>query len=391
MRRLVCGVLLVLLAGAARAGEGDARCGRGFLERMDGYPVLHLRGTPYEMGWQHGTLLKEECRALLHHLLVVKNREATVSALGIELTPRDAISLIARLSAPFIPARHVEEMRGLADALEVPYEDMLAANLVPELFHCSGFALLSRHTADGTVLHGRVLDYATDWRLQEHAVLVVQEPKDGIAFANVTYAGFVGSVTGLSAERISVGEMGGRGLGLWMGTPMSFLVRRVLEEARSLDEALAVFRDSRRTCQYFYVIADGEADDAAGIEAGARRFTVLAPGQSHPLLPLPVPGTVLLSAGDRYRELAGRVARRVAAGRKFTAKDALRLMDAPVAMRGNLHNVLMAPGLGRLWVANASPDGRPAWTQPYRKFDLADLLRREAPGAAPALAPPPSR
>ena len=59
----------------------------------------------------------------------------------------------------------------------------------------------------------------------------------------MTYAGFIGSVTGMNAKKISVGEMGGRGLGHWDGVPMAFLVRMALEEANTLDEAVAVFRD----------------------------------------------------------------------------------------------------------------------------------------------------
>jgi hypothetical protein len=48
-------------------------------------------------------------------------------------------------------------------------------------------------TADGTLYHGRVLDYGVDLRLQEHAVLIVAEPTGGIPFVNVSYAGFIGS------------------------------------------------------------------------------------------------------------------------------------------------------------------------------------------------------
>ena len=110
-------------------------------------------------------------------------------------------------------------------------QDIIVANFIPELFHCSGFALSGSATKDGTLYHGRILDYGCDWRLQEHAVLTVAEPRGKIPFVNVTYAGFVGSVTGMNAERISIGEMGGRGMGHWDGVPMAFLVRMVLEEA----------------------------------------------------------------------------------------------------------------------------------------------------------------
>ena len=136
---------------------------------------------------------------------------------------------------------------------------MRCANFIPEMFHCSGFAIANTATKDGTLYHGRVLDYATDWGLQEHALLIVAEPDGGIPFVNVTYAGFIGSVTGMNAEHVSVGEMGGRGLGLWSGVPMAFLVREVLEKGKDLETAISIFRDNERTCQYYYVVADGKS------------------------------------------------------------------------------------------------------------------------------------
>ncbi|HEX5444831.1 MAG TPA: C45 family autoproteolytic acyltransferase/hydrolase, partial [Pirellulales bacterium] len=221
--------------------------------------------------------------------------------------------------------------------------------------------------------HGRVLDYSTDWRLQERAVLVVAEPEGRIPYVNVTYAGFIGSVTGMNAEHVSVGEMGGGGRGHWAGTPMAFLVRRALEEARTLDEAIAVFRDSRRTCEYYYVVADGDDNSAVGLAAHWNTFEIVRPGEAHPRLPEPTPDTVLLSAGDRYKELARRVRRQAGS---LDAQSALRLMDCPVAMKSNLHNVLFEPLATRLWVANASSDGQPAATQKYYEFQLSELLKR---------------
>jgi hypothetical protein len=48
-------------------------------------------------------------------------------------------------------------------------------------------------------------------------------------------------------------------------------------------------------------------------------------------------------------------------------------------MKSNLHNVLFAPGLGKLWVANASSDKKPAWTQKYYAFDFRALLDEPFP------------
>lgn len=372
-------VLIFLLETLQASADVVARCGQGYLELIDGYRVLHLKGNPYEMGFQQGTLLKDECRSLIHELFEVKAKEADIDLFGLKVSPRQAVSTIFRLQRGYIPSRFIEEMEGLAAGVGVPVEDVFTANAIPELFHCSGFALQREIVADNTLLHGRVLDYGTDWKLQEHAVLVVAEPDQGIPFVNVTYAGFIGSVTGMNAKGVSIGEMGGKGLGKWAGTPMSFLVRRVLEEADSLDQAVALMRDSKRTCEYYYVIADGPRNKAVGLEAGADEFSIVKPGEAHPRLPTPIPNSVLLSAGERYSNLCGIVNNVRNQGEKFTIDRAIRLMDAPVAMKSNLHNVLFAPSLGKLWVANASSDRQPAWTQRYYAFDFQQLLHQPRP------------
>ncbi len=364
----------VLLAESVAPAQTVARCGKGWLERIDGYPVLHLKGTPYEMGYQHGALLKESVRSNMHNLINVKGETALVSLGSIKIKPRHVIDIIIRIQNKYVPKKYFEELDGLADGSGLKPADARAGNFIPELFHCSGFAIMNGATKDGTLYHGRVLDYAIDWGLQEHAVIIVAEPDGGIPFVNVTYAGFIGSVTGMNAKSVSIGEMGGRGLGHWKGVPMAFLVREALEKANNLDEAIAVFRDNPRTCQYYYVLADGKTNRAVGMEASWNAFQVIEPGKSHPLLPSPVKSCALLSAGDRYKELV----RRVKEGHgQFTAKTALRLMDRPVAMKSNLHNVLFAPKSTKFWVANASTDKKPAATQKYFSFQLTDLLKRK--------------
>jgi isopenicillin-N N-acyltransferase-like protein len=371
--------LLLLWSFSVSAGELVARCGQGYLERVDGHLVLHVKGSPYEMGYQHGALLKNEIKSLVHHLFEVKGKEAKIDFMGMKLSPKEVVVSINKYQKDFIPQRFHEELKGIADAVGMSVDDVAAANGIPELFHCSGFALLGPATETGEVLHGRVLDYAVDWRLQEHAVVVIGEPTGRIPFVNVTYAGFIGSVTGMNAETVSLGEMGGRGTFLWTGTPMAFLMRRSLEEAKNLDDAIAIFRDSKRTCEYYYVFADGRNDRAVGVDGSADRFHLIQAGESHPRLPTPVPNTVLLSADKRYKCLCELVGKARENDGKFTVEKAIRLMDSPVAMKSNLHNVLMAPKSGKLWVAHASADKKPAWTQKYHAIDFKALLAQPAP------------
>src|SRR4029077_20488877 len=142
------------------------------------------------------------------------------------------------------------------------------------------FAVMNKATRDGTLYHGRVLDYAVDWQLQDHAVLMLAAPGGASTFVNVSYAGFIGSVTGMNVAGVSIGEIGGRGLGHWDGVPMAFLVRMVLEEADALERGIAIVHDNPRTCEYYFVIADGETGKAVGMEACWNVFNVVGMGES---------------------------------------------------------------------------------------------------------------
>jgi isopenicillin-N N-acyltransferase-like protein len=384
---MLCLIALTIATSAHADTKTVARCGKGFLEEVDGYRVLHLKGTPYEMGFQQGALLKDDIKELVHLLFDVKAKELKFELFGLKVQPdaRKIIAAIAQSQKKFVPQRFFEELQGVADGAGMSVEDITVANFIPEMFHCSGFALSGSATKDGTLYHGRILDYGCDWKLQEHAVLTVAEPDGKIPFVNVTYAGFIGSVTGMNAKHVSIGEMGGAGMGHWSGIPMSFLVRMVLEEADDLDEAISIFRDNPRTCEYYYVIADGKSGKAVGMEACWDRFNVIRMGETHPRLPHAVADAVLLSAGDRYEELA----KRVKAGKgQFTAESARELMSRPVAMKSNLHSVLFETKSTRMWVANASKDAKPASDQPYHEFQFSELLTHSANESAPELSRP---
>ena len=133
----------------------------------------------------------------------------------------------------------------------------------------------------------------------------------------------------MNSRKISIGEMGGQGLGNWEGVPMA-LARpagaAAEEGGNTLDEAIAVFRDHPRTCEYYYVIADGKSGKGVGMEGSWDTFTTIPMGTSNDKLPVAIKDGVVLSAGDRYKELA----RRVEAGHgTFDADSARVLMDRP--------------------------------------------------------------
>lgn len=339
----------------------------GNLQWMGGHRVVTLHGTPEQIGKAHGELMPLETHRCIDSVLNVFGTIETIRS-GEWFRKRldDAYS---RLS-PHIPERHKQETRALAKALNLDASLVEVINVFPELFHCSGFALFGSATKSGTLYHGRVLDYMTVIGLQDAATSFVIAPEGFIPFVNVGYAGFIGSVSGMNTSGISLGEMGGQGEGQWDGVPMATLMRRALEECTTLDDVTTLWETSPRTCEYYYVFADGKSRRAVGVAATPTSLEIIQPGQSHARLGDGITDAVVLSAGERLETLRNRVLKLHGS---IDAQSAMQLMNRPVAMKSNLHNVLFIPEELVLHIANASHDA-PAAECPYVRLDLEKLL-----------------
>ncbi len=347
-----------------------AREGDGRLEVVDGTRVLVLKGTPEAMGHQHGVLMKKDIRRLVDHILF---------GVGVGSSFEKGDWVFGEIEAaqqrlnPFMDERYLREMDSLASAAGLPLEEVRLANYFPEMFHCSGFAVYGKATTDGRLYHGRILDYMRGMGLEQSAVVMVFQPDRGNAWVNVGYAGFIGSVTAMNEKHVAMGEMGGKGQGHWDGKPMAELVREVMENANTLDEAVAIMRKGPRTCEYYFVISDAKSNRAVGIAATSDKFETIDAGQSHALLPHAVPDAVLMSAGDRYEELTRRVQANYG---KLDAAGCRDLMKRPVCMTSNLHCALFEPGSLDFWVANADSQNVAAHTR-FTHYNLAAILQPE--------------
>ncbi|RMG35530.1 MAG: peptidase C45 acyl-coenzyme A:6-aminopenicillanic acid acyl-transferase [Planctomycetota bacterium] len=382
-RSLVRGVrrvteILLPSSSLLSPAQQPRQCPQGRLIWIDGQRVALLWGTPEQIGAAHGTLLRDEVHRCVDSVLYAFG---TVQTIRTGRWFRHDLEEAYRRLAPHIPQDHKRELDALAEASGLDRRLAHTVNVFPELFHCSGFAVCNSATTDGTLYHGRVLDYMTAIGLQDAAVTFVVDPEGKIPFVNVGYAGFTGSVSGMNAEGISLGEMGGRGEGRWDGVPMGTLMRRALEECRTLEEVMALWRNSPRTCEYFYVFADGKTNRAVGVAARPESIEFIGLGEAHPLLGPGIPDTVALSAGERLKVLRQRIQQKHG---RIDAEVAMWLMSRPVAMKSNLHNVLFVPAKGLLYVAHAD-HRHPAAERPYVKLDFHALLRRarrEATAAA---------
>lgn len=281
------------------------------ISAYDGVTVVELAGAPYERGRQHGEALGEQIRHLRHRLIddiVFGKGPAMGSAFLVVL-----FGILARMH-PNIPNELRAEMRGVADGARVPYRDVLLVNcfddvlhaliqlnpiLAPILHHrfvkpvlgwisapptpapgfaCSAFALTGTATATGTPIHGRNLDYLVNdgfvdpdgivpRELRENVVVFVVRPERGRPFASIAWPGFVGLVTALNADGLSLACLTSTvSRETANGTPLLLLYRTLAQYASTLDEAEWLLRGTRRTIGNNLTAVSGPADDGRGFE-----------------------------------------------------------------------------------------------------------------------------
>jgi hypothetical protein len=243
-------------------------CGKGRLEVLpSGLAILHVAGTPEEMGTQHGTLLGDQVRALVKDYLpkVLRGKREDALARAHVLEQR-------------IPERHRREMKAMAEAAGVPADDILLGSVVVELLGlnmCSGAAASGPATADGRTVVGRNLEWPDHGTLGQYGLLVAARPDGFRPFLSATFPAFAGVVTGMNGDGVFTAElvvMNGRPTdreAALKGIPYPILQRRLLEECGTLAEAVKLVKEAPRTVPQNLLLADPSAGEV--LECGAGR------------------------------------------------------------------------------------------------------------------------
>ncbi len=182
-----------------------------------------LSGSPYEVGYQHGQILRVLVDAIVQYEL---RRHAHVEPLELN---KDVVLARVRSVAPAI----LEEMEGIADGAGLPFERILELNL-RVLHYCTVIAFT--HSDVGPLL-GKNLDFP---RYAYQMIFTVQ-PQEGHV---ISFVGCVGSVAvygGVNNAGLAMGQavvdheasMEGGDM------PIAFLRRLSLQHCATVPEAIA--------------------------------------------------------------------------------------------------------------------------------------------------------
>jgi len=254
-----------------------ATYGSGYLEDVDGLLVLHVKGSPYEMGYQNGFLLKDRIQEAMQWCM----QQITDMGFSYE----DLVNC-AQAIEPHIPQEYVHEMQGLADGADMNYTDVLIANIGPDAelcgarsTECNGFVVFGNATVNGHLYHGRSLDHPLSLPHEPIGLITVYEPENGNTFVSVGFPGSIGVLSGMNEGGISLGWTGSFTNDLTSDGMLSLLMfREVLQYSNNLTEAINIICQTDRTLGWNILLGDGKNLNACVVETSANYCEVFWAG-----------------------------------------------------------------------------------------------------------------
>jgi len=231
-----------------------------------------LRGSPRAIGLDHGAALSIEIAEVVDSFL---RRSASLFE-----TPYDEIMRRVKFFEDHIDSEYLEEMQAIASGAGVDYEDILALNtffdtdsiVTCQSTTCINLAAHGPATADGRLLHGRNLDFPSTQACQNAARVFEYHPRTGNSFLSAGWAGVSGVFTAMNSAGMTISEVGAWDRDVsWNGTPLVFLLRKILQYANSLEDAFEIARMTPKTGGFNLTVTDWRVPEAMAIEISATR------------------------------------------------------------------------------------------------------------------------
>ena len=233
----------------------------GWVEERDNITILHVSGSHYEMGFQHGYLLQEKVqqniRAFLHY--------------AEKYLPLSDLLAYWNISKPYVPPEYIQEIQGIADGANISFNDIVISIMAVEYSDhgCYGIAAWGPATIDGQLYHARSFDLPSAIQdpksgkyAHENTVLVVRNPDNGSASLCPAIAGSFHTGGGMNSQGVSLGiQICWSKDQTFEGNPYHFRVQEALDMATTAEEALQIL-NTNPTHGFNFIVS--QADPAVG-------------------------------------------------------------------------------------------------------------------------------
>jgi predicted choloylglycine hydrolase len=336
--------------------------------------VLHVSGSPAEMGQGHGRLLRREFRAL--------RREYLEAFVGDQMK---SFLKASQAFEPFIPPAYREELRELARGSRCREADALLANTFLDLSRaarCSVVIVAGEALEHGRLLLARNLDFPSHGIAHKATVLkAYHHGGRGLhSFVAIGWPGMLGLLSGMNDAGLCVATLISYSQkGVEPGLPYPMLYRRILEECATPEAAERLVREAPRTCANSLAVAAPKREPLI-IEFTPERVAVRRPERGVLVAtnqfrsPEQVREPTLVC--ERFATLERLAARHHGRIGVATLQEMLRAVQMTEARQGaaTLQSMVFEPETRRL---HLSVGHLPAAEGTYVTIDCAELLAGE--------------
>jgi acyl transferase domain-containing protein/acyl carrier protein/3-hydroxymyristoyl/3-hydroxydecanoyl-(acyl carrier protein) dehydratase len=239
------------------------------------FSVVPLSGSPYDMGRQHGLNQAPQIRMIM---------ERYAAMLGPRLQNIPELDEALAQPTMYFGEEEVEELHGIADGSGLPRPAVLAHNLgmYPDYVPgCTQFAFTRRRNGPYGLVHAVNEDSPLSLTLPDclSRIVQVRRPAGGIPHVTFSVSGQTGGLNGINAAGLAVTSTllldCPRRAETAYGKVHPVLVKRILQQAETIDDALKILRALDRAGAWSLCFSHHPTDRLCYVEYDGGKVEVL--------------------------------------------------------------------------------------------------------------------
>lgn len=243
------------------------------LNMRDGVRILHLKGSAYEMGRQHAQFMKTDLVDGVNYL--------ETSELGLLEPLAESFGFIDEAMENSYPAA-IDECQGMADEAEdigwtmnrciaLAYGEVVLDWQESGMLTCSQFAVVGPASKDGSLIHGRGLDWDNIEYLLKYPTVIVRHETGKIPYVVVGFPGNVAAYNGINAAGITVAtnDNGSENDLARTGQPHAQMVNHLLSTFTKIDDVIDYVMNAKHMSSENMMVTSGSEGRAVIFEMTA--------------------------------------------------------------------------------------------------------------------------
>ncbi len=266
-----------------------------FRKSKSGLYELYVEGQPFDRGAVNGKLTKELIQLQEDYFSDQINR--MIPSKFYRYFLKYVVGWFNRDLDKYVTEEDKEEIYGISlsasekyNYIGSSYQRILNYHAAHDIGHalqnlalvgCTSFGTWGSRSADGTMIIGRNFDFYVGDHFSENKIVAFERPARGYKFMSVTWAGFIGVVSGMNEKGLTVTINAAKSdIPSGSATPVSLVAREILQYARNIPEAMAIAKKRKMFVSESFLIGSAEEGKAVIIEKTPDSVGMYDPGKN---------------------------------------------------------------------------------------------------------------